>query len=141
MNRNMTERKAFWHALMTVGLAVLLMTSVLIFLAELYSRTWPALSEMWPVMAVIFLVTGLILLPFVYRRYLAGPPPPLTPRQHRVQAMWQAAYVIAYLAICMLLGEKRISKWEWMIAGLLLSSALNHLRLANTKEGDTSLAQ
>ena len=141
MNRNMTERKAFWHALMTVGLAVLLVTSVLLFLAELYSRTRPAFAEMWPVLAGIFLVTGLMMLPFVYRRYLAGPPPPLSPRQHRIQAMWQTAYVIAYLAICMLSGEKRISKWEWMIVGLLLSSVLHHLRLAYKKEGDTSLAQ
>ena len=130
MNQNMNERKAFWHALMTVGLAVLLMTSVLLFLAELNSQ----LAELWPFMAVIFLVTGLIMLPFVYRRYKTEPRPPLTPQKHRAQAIWQAVLAIAYLAICMMPGEKRITRYTWMIVGLWLSSALNHMRLAYKKE-------
>ena len=130
MDQHMSERKAFWHALMTVGLAVLLMTSVLLFLAESYSQ----LAELWPVMAVIVLVTGLIMLPFVYRRYMTGSRPPLTPQQHRAQAIWQAVCVIVYLAICMLPEEKRITRYTWMLVGLWLSSALNHLRLSYKKE-------
>jgi len=140
MDQNMTPHKAFWHALLTVGLGVLLVASLLLYLGE--HSELKGHNELWPVLAFVFLVTAIILVPVVYRRYMKGPRPLLTPQQHRAQAAWQAVAAIVYFGIHWAQpGENRMSKWAWMIVGIWLASALNHLRQAYEKAGKSSPIQ
>jgi len=139
MDQNMTPRKAFWHALMTVGLGVLLVASLLLYLGERYGLEEH--YELWPGLAFVFLVMAIILVPVVYRRYMNGPRPPLTPQQHLIHAIWQAVTTSLYCGIHWARPEIRMSKSAWMIVIIGMSSAFNHLRQAYKKVGDSSPAQ
>jgi peptidoglycan/LPS O-acetylase OafA/YrhL len=135
MDRKMTEGKAFWHAVLTIGLAVLLVAGFLLYLAGPHSENWPAF-------AVIILVPALIMLPFVYRKYVNGLPPPLTRQQHVKRAVILGLLACAYTAAIFVdhkTGWKFV--WQCFYPGGVLLAALDHLWRAYKKEGDLSNPQ
>ena len=142
MDQKMTPDKALWHALMTVGLGVLLVAGFVLYVGS-RSAFWPAFVDLWPVLAIIFLVTALILLPFVYRKYRNGPPPPLTRRQHLERAAFLGVLACVYTLLIVFDNEPaRHLVWKWLIAGGWLVSGLDHLRRAyKRKEESPSPAQ
>jgi hypothetical protein len=134
MDQNMTERKAFWHALMTVGIAVLLITGFLFFLVGPHSEHWLAF-------ALIISVPALIMLPFVYRRYMEGPRPPLSRQEHLRHAVWCAFIAAGYFVLYWGKQVHVKSVWSWSYVGLWLVLSLNHLRQAYKRQGTASPAQ
>ncbi len=127
MDQTMTARKAFWQALMTVSIAALLVTGFLFFLVGPHSEHWLAF-------ALIIFVPAVIMLPFVYRRYMEGPRPPLTRQEHIRQGIWCAFVAVGYLV---LYWEKLVHvKPVWLLSyvGLWLILSLNHLRQAYRKQ-------
>jgi hypothetical protein len=122
MNPGMDEKKAFRHALMTVGVAVLLVGGVVFYLTG-----WQ--SELWMVQLLVILVPALLLVPLVYRKYANGPPPPLTPQQHRTRAVLLGLLCSASVVVIFIdhrSGWGRVS--QFCYSGALLVMALNHLR-------------
>jgi hypothetical protein len=135
MNPGMDEKKAFRHALMTVGLAVLLVGGFLLYLTG-------GRSDLWFAQVLVILVPALLLLPLVYRKYVNGPPPRLTPQQHLTRAvllgLLGSAYVVA-IFINHRSGWGRVS--QFCYSGALLVTALDHLRRAYKKERAPSPTQ
>ena len=128
----MTNKKAFRDALLTVGTAVLLVVAVLLYAAG------PD-SDLWPAFVVIILVPALVMVPFVYSRYVNGPPTPLTPQQHLNKAIQCGLFAVAYFALCwMKYGKDLKSVWTWINVAVWVLLALDHLRRAYKKEGDLS---
>ncbi len=135
MDQKMTEQKAFWHALMTVGLAALLVIGFLLYLL-------PSHLDFGPAVIVTVLVIPLILLPMVYRKYVNGPPPPLTRQQHLKRAVVWGLLGCAY--VVSIFVDHRTGwglVWKWSYSGSFLLTALDHLRRAYKKEANPSPLQ
>jgi accessory gene regulator protein AgrB len=131
----MSEKKAFRHALLTVGTAVLLVFAFLLYVAGPH-------SDFWPAFAFIILVPALIMLPFVYSRYVRGPLPSPTPQQHLKKAIWCGMLAVTYFVLSWMKSGKDLkSVWMWINVGIWALLALDHLRRAYTKEGDLSRTQ
>jgi hypothetical protein len=135
MDHGMNERKAFRHALATVGVAILLLAGFLFYLVGPH-------SELWPAFLMVILVPALILLPLVYRKYVNGPTPPLTRQQHINR------FILQVLLSCVLAAGIFVDHptgWRLVsqscYSGGLLLGALGHLRRAYKSEGNLSQPQ
>jgi phosphoglycerol transferase MdoB-like AlkP superfamily enzyme len=128
----MTDRKAFMQALMTVGLAALVASGILLYMTRSHRNLWPA------VIAIALIVT-LILLPLVSRKYQKGPPARPT-RNQRIALAVMFGVVAALSFVFILRGHYTGWRlfWQSCNAAIWLLLALNHLRLAYKKEGTAS---
>jgi FtsH-binding integral membrane protein len=127
MHQNMTERKAFRHALLTVVTATLLAAVLLCFAVPLHPLNLP-------VLVVIILVPSLLLVPFVQYRYMEAPHPPLTRKEHVKKAVWCGSIAVAYLVLNFTKHVRDVtSLWSWAYVGLFVLLSLNHLREAYRK--------
>ena len=128
MDNKMTEQKALRDAVLTVGLAVLLVSGVLFYLVR-------PISENWVAIIVITLVPALLMLPVIHTRYVKGPPPPLTRQQHFKRALIFG--LVACLGTVLIFTEH---KWDWGLVwkccyvGGWLATSIKHFRLSYREE-------
>jgi len=130
----MTPGKAFWHAVATVGAAVLIVCMPAAYFLKLD-------TEAWLVFLLFMLVPALLLLPLIYHRYMQGPKRrQFTRRQHLVFTILFGALAVAYLVSNIRGSSKGLeSVSTWAIGGGWLLFAVDHLRRYLKPNEDTPL--
>jgi hypothetical protein len=132
--RKMTESKAFWHAVATVGSALLIVCAPALYFLR-------SDLEVWLIFLLFMLVPALLLLPLIYHNYMKGPSRRrFSRRQHLVFAILFGALAIAYLGTKI---HHSTRGWEavstWAIGGGWLLIAIDHLRRYLKTADETAL--
>jgi peptidoglycan/LPS O-acetylase OafA/YrhL len=126
-----SAEKALRQAALTVGVAFVITTGIILYLIHPYTKEWPALIYIVP---VITAVPAVLLLPLVRRRYANGPPRALTPKQHITRACLFGCLAGLYvLAAIFDRRPKTESLYQWAIVGSWLVAAIDHLYRARRK--------
>ena len=126
-----SAEKALRQAALTVGIAFLIATGVILYLLHPYMKEWPALLYIVP---IIMALPALLLLPLVRHRYANWPPRALTPKQHIARACLFGCLAGLYvLAVIFDRGAKTESLYKWAIVGGWLAAAIDHLYRARRK--------
>lgn len=120
-----SAEKALRQAALTVGVAFVITTGIILYLVHPYTKEWPALIYIVP---VITAAPAVLLLPLVRHRYANWPPRALTPKQHIVRACLFGCLAGLYvLAAIFDRGAKTESLYKWAIVGGWLAAAIDHL--------------
>jgi hypothetical protein len=117
----MEPRKAFWQALITVGVPFLIW-GVLLYSVGI-GRDW------WLVESIFVILPALGLFGLVYNRYLKGPSARPTRRGYFVRAIFMGCLALAYLLMAVVNqhpGWKAVPNWVLFATWLLI--AADHLR-------------
>jgi len=130
-----SANKALREAALTVGTAFVIATGIILYLVHPYTKDWPALIYIVP---IIMALPALLLLPLVRHRYASGPPRALTPKQHIARACLFGCLAGVYvLAAIFDRGPQTGSPYklllQWGIVGSWLVGAIDHLYRARRK--------
>jgi peptidoglycan/LPS O-acetylase OafA/YrhL len=130
-----SAKKALRQAALTVGVAFVITTGIILYLIHPHTKEWPTLIYIVP---VITAVPAMLLLPLVRRRYANGPPRALTSKQHIARACLFGCLAGVYvLAAIFDRGPETASPYElllkWGIVGSWLIGAIDHLYRARRK--------
>jgi RsiW-degrading membrane proteinase PrsW (M82 family) len=116
--------KALREAALTVGTAFVIATGIILYLVHPYTKDWPALIYIVP---IIMALPALLLLPLVRYRYASGPPRALTPKQHIARACLFGCLAGLYvLGAIFHRGGKTESLYKWAIVGGWLATAIDN---------------
>lgn len=127
-----SEKRSFWHAALTVGTAALIAATFILYLVRSQLKEWPTLLLLVPIVVAI---PALLMLPLVHRGYQRGERPQRTPRQHLISAVCYGSAGIAG-SVAIIADPKAGWRYiaSWIYAGCWLLIAGYELYLANKKQ-------
>jgi len=119
----MNQTKALQHALITVGSGAIIVYVLFVLIGADSAGIWPALIT-------LIVVLSLLLIPFVYTRYLNGSEE-LTRKQHLIRALVYVGLLTVYL-VC---GSSKAGLFhfvssQFLTLACLAGILLDHLRRA-----------